>query len=280
VKKKQQVIDEVMTLQYPLANVEGAEREHKEAQEELKKAYERFLQAQEDIMALDEMKRNILVHVIHDFRNPLTIAMGAVELAMDEKDPERRDELLKSAMGALVRQDFIIVNLLEVTKHRIHTRVLKRHMADMGHTITRVSSEFEPLLAKDRLELTINVEKDLPRVRVDHETLKLILGNLINNAIKFNKKGGKIIVDAARKNDMIEVSISDTGIGIPEEKLGKIFDSFYQVGGSQRRFSGGLGLGLSIVKKIIESHGGEISVKSEVDKGSSFCFTLPMVREV
>jgi two-component system sensor histidine kinase VicK len=106
-----------------------------------------------------------------------------------------------------------------------------------------------------------------------------VLRNLISNAIKFNKEGGEIIIEARERGNMVEVCVSDTGIGIPEDRLDKIFERFYQVDSSPSRRYGGTGLGLAIVKETVEAHGGRITVESKLGKGSRFCFTLPAARK-
>jgi hypothetical protein len=103
-----------------------------------------------------------------------------------------------------------------------------------------------------------------------------LLSNLLSNAIKFNKPGGKILIHTRRKGEMIEVSISDSGVGIPADKLDKIFDPLYQVDSSSSRRYGGTGLGLAVAKRIVNFLGGEIAVKSRYGKGSCFYFTLPI----
>jgi signal transduction histidine kinase len=129
------------------------------------------------------------------------------------------------------------------------------------------------------MKTEVRIEKNLPFVKANQKQVEHILRNLINNSIKFNKKGGKISIDAKKKGKFVEVAIKDTGIGIPKDKLPRVFDRFYQIDSSTVRVYGGTGLGLSVVKELIEVHGGEIGVESSPGKGSRFRFTLPIAKD-
>ncbi|MEE9474056.1 MAG: ATP-binding protein [Candidatus Hydrothermarchaeaceae archaeon] len=244
--------------------------QRKEAEEKLQKAYE-------ELKTLDELKTNILSNVSHELRTPITIVKGALEIAVDEENTEERNRVLVTARSALVRQDSIIEDLVEATK--IKKKKLKLEPVDVAGAITIVGGEVKPTLAKHKLKMKVNLDKELPKVRADFEALIHMLRNLIDNAIKFNKEGGEVIVETGEKEGMVEVCVKDTGIGIPEDRFDKIFEHLYQVDSSSTRRYGGTGMGLAIVKKIVEAHGGEIAVESELGKGSTFCFTLRIVED-
>ncbi|MFQ6137425.1 MAG: sensor histidine kinase, partial [Candidatus Hydrothermarchaeales archaeon] len=133
--------------------------------------------------------------------------------------------------------------------------------------------------SENEIEIKTSIQEDLPKVRADFDELKHVIINLLDNAIKFNRRGGKVLIEAGPQGNVVEVSVSDTGIGIAEEHLEKIFDRLYQVDISTTRKHGGIGMGLAVAKEIVEAHGGEITVKSELGKGSRFRFTLPIARE-
>jgi PAS domain S-box-containing protein len=268
---------------YPLQDCAGRVRacvfantdvtERRRAEEELKLAYEKLQCAHKELKTLDEMKGNIIANVSHELRTPITVAKGALELAMDEDDQEKRRELLSMAMNALVRQNFIIEDLLQAA--RLEKGELRLEKVDLGELIERVAEEFKPVLMKHGLRMEVKLES-LPPVRGDPNQLMHVLRNLISNAIKFNREGGSVTVEARRNDSKVEVCIADTGIGIPEEELEKIFERFYQIDASPTRRYGGTGLGLAIVKEIVEAHGGEVRVSSKLGEGSRFCFTLPV----
>jgi len=252
------------------ANTDVTER--RRAEEELKRAYRKLKKTNEELRTLDEMKANIIANVSHELRTPITIAKGAIELAMDEQDQEKRRDLLNMAMNALLRQNFIVEDLLQAA--RLERGELRMEEVNLGELVERVAEEFRPVLIKHGLRMSLKVGDDL-LATADPEQVEHVLRNLINNAIKFNREGGSITIEAERKDGEVEVCVSDTGIGIPEEELDRIFDRFYQIDASPTRRYGGTGLGLAIVKEIVEAHGGRVTVTSKVGEGSRFCFTLP-----
>jgi len=245
--------------------------------------HEKTSEAYEKLKSLDELKSNLIADVIHELRTPLAItdelrtplvvAKGALELARGEEDKERRNGLLKMAVDAIVHHNLIVGDLIEAAYMEQGKRKLED--VNLADVITHVSSEFKPMLIKDELKMETNVQENLPMARANHKQLMHVLRNLISNAIKFNKRGGKILIEARQKGEFAEVSVADTGIGIPKDDLPKVFDRFYQVDASTSRASGSAGMGLAVVKEIVEAHGGKIGVESE-PKGTRFCFTLPI----
>jgi len=124
--------------------------------------------------------------------------------------------------------------------------------------------------------MATDLEAGLPTVNIDFLRIKQVMLNLLQNAIVHTPAGGSITVGAARKDDMVEISVTDTGEGIPAEELENIFERFHRVDKSRSRQTGGTGLGLTIAKSLVEAHKGEISVQSEPGKGSRFSFTVPV----
>jgi signal transduction histidine kinase len=239
--------------------------------------YEKTREAYEELKSLDELKSNLIANVSHELRTPLAVARGALELAEGEEDKERKNGLLKMAVDAIVRQNLIVDDLIEAAYMEKSKMELKLEDVNLALIIALVSGEFKPMLIKDKIKMKVNIEENLPMARANHKQLEHILRNLIGNAIKFNKEGGKITIEAREKKGMVEVCVRDTGIGIPEDKLDKVFERLYQVDSSLTRRYGGTGLGLAVVKEIVEAYGGKISVESEL-KGTRFCFTLPIAK--
>jgi signal transduction histidine kinase len=253
--------------------------ELKKAHEKLQRAYEELQEAYEELKSLDELKSNIIANVSHELRTPITIAKGAIELAMDEEDVNEKNKLLQMALNALIRLNFIVGDLIEAAKIEKGEVKLKLGAVNVEEVIKSVVDEFKPMYIKDNLKVRVEVEEDLPLAKADYKELRHVLRNLVSNAIKFNREGGEIVIEARKMGDMIEVCVSDTGIGIPEDKLDKIFERFYQIDSSPTRRYGGTGMGLAIVKEVVEAHGGRVTVESELGKGSRFCFTLPAWRD-
>ncbi|MCP3922860.1 MAG: hypothetical protein GY714_09770, partial [Desulfobacterales bacterium] len=155
---------------------------------------------------------------------------------------------------------------------------LKQRSVDMKQLTDVVFTIIKPLTSGKTLQLINNIPNDTPFAYGDEDRLHQILLNLIGNAIKFSHKGS-VTVDAILKKDKLQIRVSDTGIGIPKDKHEDIFGSFEQADGSIEREYGGTGLGLSVTKSLVKLHGGNIWVKSEMGKGSTFNFTLPVSKD-
>ena len=242
------------------------------------KLHEDLLRAYEDLKSLDELKSNLIARVSHELRTPITIAKGALELAALETDLESKNKLIKMALDALIRQNMIVGDLLEASMLERGVTSIKFEAVNLESAISITVEELKPLAAKRNISISTDIPKDLPKAWYDFDKLRHILRNLIHNAIKFNNDGGKVIIKARKRKDDVEVCVRDTGIGIPKDKLDKIFDRFYQIDSSLTRRYSGTGMGLAIVKEIVENYGGKIWVESDKGKGSKFCFTVPIAK--
>jgi PAS domain S-box-containing protein len=244
--------------------------ERKRAEVKLQKAYE-------ELKTLDEMKSNLIARVSHELKTPITIGKSAVEMAMREEDPDKRREMLVMALDAWNRENRIATDLIDAARLEKGELRLSPEGLDIRDVITLCAGDMRRMARKKKVSIRTSVPGELPWVTGDFRALKHVLYNLIDNAIKFNMDGGEVLIEAREKKGMVEVCVSDAGLGIPGDKIGKVFDRFYQVDGSLTRSYGGMGMGLAIVKEIVEAHGGRIWVESESGKGSRFCFTLPIV---
>ncbi len=157
--------------------------------------------------------------------------------------------------------------------------------AGTGFEIRKAPIEFKEVVLKsinlvkgqtDQHTFKANIPHDLPEIEADKNRMYQVMENLLNNAVKFSPEGGEVIVSVERGRDELKISVADEGIGIPEEDLPHVFDRFYRASNAARAAIGGTGLGLGIVKYIIESHGGRMSAESKIRKGSTFSFTLPL----
>ncbi len=142
------------------------------------------------------------------------------------------------------------------------------------------SEQFIPKAQAAEVEMHIRLEDSLPFVRVDEEKLKWVLSHLLDNGLKFTPAGGYCRLEAILDHNRVQVTVSDNGIGIPDEQLHEIFEPFHQLDGSTKRHYAGTGLGLAMVKRILEAHGSQVIVKSEIGHGSQFQFTLPVDKSV
>ncbi|MFG6687775.1 tetratricopeptide repeat protein [Mariniflexile sp. HNIBRBA6329] len=225
---------------------------------------------------VDQLKDQFLANTSHELRTPLNGIIGLSESLKDgaagKLSPKAIDNL-DMIVNSGKRLSNLVNDILDFSKLKNKDLVLSFQPIDM-YSITNLVLKVSSALAKDKsLKLINAIPKDIPLVTADENRLQQILYNLIGNAIKFTEKG-EVTIHAEESKEMLSISVSDTGIGIPEEKFADIFKSFEQVDGSTEREYGGTGLGLSVTKQLVELHGGTINVNSEVGKGSTFTFTL------
>ena len=232
--------------------------------------------ANDELKKLDKAKSEFLNIVSHELKTPLTALIAHLDVIDDMKSNLTEEEL--RSLDVIRRNSnnlkMLISNILEIARMESGKFELTKMEVNIKEVIEEVVKEVNILAKQKGLEIETDIKK-LPRIKADDSRMKEVMNNLITNAIKFTEKG-HILISAKKKNKFIEVSVSDTGGGIPKDKMKNLFQKFYQVDASISRRYGGTGLGLSITKKIIEAHGGEISVKSRVGKGTTFTFTLPI----
>jgi signal transduction histidine kinase/HAMP domain-containing protein len=270
--------EEHMAIAQELANQLAVALENARLMEELNNAYKKLEENYLDLKEIDRVKSNIIANVSHELRTPLTIVKGFIEIAMEEEDKKERNELLSMCRKALQRQNRIISDLINVAEFERKKYKLKFENVDLEQVLHLAQKEIKPYALEKDIAIKISVEESLPDVKADFEALKHAIANLLDNAVKFNRKGGEVVVEARQKGNAIEVCIADTGIGIPKDKIPKLFTPLYQINATTTRKFGGTGMGLAVVKRIIEAHGGKVWVESEEGKGSRFCFTLPIQR--
>jgi signal transduction histidine kinase len=226
----------------------------------------------------DKLKDEFLANTSHELRTPLNGIIGITESLLDGvtgKLPEKTQTNLSLVIASGKRLASLVDDRLDFSRLKRQDLQLQRQPVDL-RVLTGVVLKFsEPLLAGKKLVLQNDIPPDLLPVAGDENRLQQILHNLIGNAIKFTESGS-VRISAEQRNGTVAVSIHDTGIGIPADKFESIFQSFEQVDASIAREYGGTGLGLTITKQLVELHGGKIWVESEIGKGSTFTFTLPI----
>lgn len=229
-----------------------------------------YQQAQQATRARDEM----LGVVAHDLRNPLNaIGMSGEHLLdMTPADDTERREPLGLMLRAVQTMNRLIEDLLEVRRMETQGIRVERSEVDMAAVIRQAAEMLAPLAKARRIEL-VATASELPRLMADAPRLQQVISNLVGNALKFTRAGGRIEIGAEAGAEEVVVSIRDSGAGIAPDQLPHVFQRFWQAGGSDRR---GIGLGLAIARGIVEAHSGRIWVESELDVGSTFSFTLPL----
>jgi PAS domain S-box-containing protein len=234
----------------------------------LQKRLQRAVSARDDTVGV----------VAHDLRNPVSaVKMLAAALlrSHEERMTEEGVEQLQLIHDAARQMDRLIQDLLDVMRVETGRLAVELEPIAPRALLDGALGTLRPLIENAQLELVEAVPSSLPKVQADPERIGQVVSNLIGNAMKASSPGGTITVATAADGDWVQVSVSDTGYGIPAEQLPHIFDRFWQAGHSSIR-SRGAGLGLPIAEGIVKAHGGRMWVKSEVGKGSTFHFTLPV----
>ncbi|MEL6671077.1 MAG: ATP-binding protein [Bacteroidota bacterium] len=230
---------------------------------------------------VDHLKDQFLANTSHELKTPLNGIIGLAE-AMHEKlgedSKEEQQETLAMIVSSGRRLSSLVNDLLDFSQIKNDTIELKPKPVDLRSMVDVVCRINQSMVGAKPLTVLNNIPVDGLAVAADENRLQQILHNLVGNAIKFTH-AGEVQIDAQPKNGMMEVCVSDTGIGIPREKHEAIFEAFVQADGSIQREFSGTGLGLSISRKLIELHGGKLWVESQEGKGSRFFFTLPLSAE-
>ena len=276
-----------------MASVQESFRELSDKNKKLQHAYDRLKE-------LDRLKSNFLATVSHELRTPLTSIIGYSEMLIEgiagELLEEQRDfvQTIHEKGEQLLE---LIKSLLDLSKLESGTMSLRRTSADCGGLVEEVVATLTPVARKREVHLVAEVASSLPSLHADVDRLRQVLNNLCENALKFTPSGGTVTVTAKSvllagedlggfgsalmapaQRPAIQLSVSDTGIGIPESERSRVFDAFYQVDSSSTREVGGTGLGLSIVKRLVDAHDGEIHVEANDPEGSRFVVTLPILK--
>jgi signal transduction histidine kinase len=230
------------------------------------------------IEAANRHKSEFLANMSHELRTPLNAIIGFSEVLgermfgeLNEKQAEYTEDILSSGRHLLS----LINEILDLSKVEAGRMELELATFDLPLAIDNARTFVRERATKHGINLDVTVDERLGDFVGDERKIKQILLNLLSNAVKFTPEGGRIGINARQADGSVEISVSDTGIGIAPEDQPKIFEEFRQVGSDYAHKTEGTGLGLTLAKKFVELHGGKIWVESEVGKGSTFTFTLP-----
>ncbi len=275
--------------------VEGRTKELKENVVELEAARTALINMMDDVEAanrflrkslerleeVDRMKDQLLSNVSHELRTPITIVKSGLELILDDGVSGEQEKLIAMGKGNLNRLDALVGDLLYFSKGGRDIPEGEIETLSLKDVIEASVNNMSHLAKVNNISVSVSVGRNIPPLEASRSRLIQVFTNLIGNAIKFNKEKGSIKIKASYKkgDDMVSVSVQDTGIGIPTEQLPRVFDRFYQGDGSTSRKYSGTGLGLAITKSIIEAHGGRIWVESQLGEGTTFQMTLPIKRK-
>jgi two-component system phosphate regulon sensor histidine kinase PhoR len=230
-----------------------------------------------ELRHLENVRRDFVANASHELQTPLTAIRGFAEtLLANPLPPEQVRSQLEVILRNAERLGHLIRDMLELAQVESRRVPLQPTAVDLGKLTRTLLRDVEPRLEQRALEASVRDETDGGAVAwADRRAVEQVLTNLLDNAIKYTSPGGRIAVEITARLDGLRVSVADTGIGIPPESLGRIFERFYRVDKARSRSLGGTGLGLAIVKHLVQAMGGEIYVESEVGRGSIFRFTLP-----
>lgn len=226
---------------------------------------------------LEKVRQDFVANVSHELRTPVTNIKGYAETLLEGalEDKENAHDFLKIIYSDSDRLARLIDDLLDLSK--IESGKLKMVLEPCAFMpiLERVVSSLERYARDKSVILKSDIPKDIPNLLADESRLAQVLLNLIDNAIKYTENKGLVTISAKEQGKFVRIDISDTGVGIPEKDLPRIFERFYRVDKARSRELGGTGLGLSIVKHIVHAHKGEVSVQSVLGRDSTFSFTIP-----
>ncbi len=274
---EQAITEQILQLRAALqAANRNLERRVQERTAELQAALERLSE-------LSQLKANFVANISHELRTPLTHIIGYLELLVTESlgplTPEQRHALQVSQRAAS-RLENLIEDLIMFSLASRGELSLKQEPVNIARLVNLAVKTATQKAEERGVSLHAVMDDNLPLVQADPEKIAWVVNQLIDNGIKFTPSGGRVVVSLRREGDhLVTLSVTDTGIGIPASRLDEIFEPFHQLDGSTTRRSGGTGLGLSLVRQIVEAHGSLLEVKSIEGRGSTFQFPLLAVKE-
>ncbi len=245
----------------------------------VKHEYEMSKFEAEKLHEVDEIKSRFFTNISHEFRTPLTLILGPIKQMIEKLNEGKMKDDLKLVHRNANKLLVLVNQLLDISKIESGNMKLRTTPQNIIPLLKALVLSFTSYAERKQITLKFNSSEDEIIVYLDREKIEKIFTNLLSNAFKFTPNGGSIRADVVKDNDQLRVSISDTGIGIPKEKLTKIFDRFYQVDGSHTREQEGTGIGLSLTKELVELHKGRIEVESEEGKGTTFTVNLPFGKD-
>lgn len=257
----------------------NAKREKERLEREILQKNAELEKVNEDLSRLNQLKSNFVSTASHELRTPLSIIRETSSLILEEEiGPlnEKQKMFLNNVKNQADRLLRTVTDLLDLGKIEAGKLELHKRFVDVGEWANRVIDFFQIHAREKKIQLTAEIPPALGEIYMDEDKMIQVLTNLLGNAMKFTPEGGKITISIFDKNDKIEVRVTDTGVGIAPEDIGKIFERYQQAEHQESVYlQKGTGLGLAITKEIVEMHKGEVGVESRPKAGSAFWFVLP-----
>jgi signal transduction histidine kinase len=266
------ITEQIVVLQ------EALKQSNAQLEERVQERTEDLQKALNKITELNRLKTNFISNVSHELRTPLAHMVGYIELMRDGSLGDTTGEQ-DHALGVLAksynRLHGLIDELIEFSLISQGEMSLVQEPIPVSAILDAIQSHVQKMANEKQVELKIEQPSLETQVLADKSKISWVLGELIENGIKFNQPGGQVLVKITETNGVVNFGVSDNGIGFTAEQLEEIFEPFHQLDGSSTRRYGGTGIGLSLTKQIVEAHGASLKVKSVEKKGSSFEFSLP-----
>lgn len=254
-------------------------RQLNETGAKLQKMFEELEREHQEMEKLERIRKDFVINVSHELRTPLASIQGYTETLLDGalEDRDNNIRFLNIVRQNAERLGRLTADLLTVSRIELKTQRFQFASYRLAALLNECVDTLRPVALKKRVSMEIDPGPADLEVFCDAESVHQIMSNLLDNAIKYTPEGGRIFIGTRMTDDLrVEVSVRDTGMGIPEEDLGRLFERFYRVDKARSREMGGTGLGLAIVKHLARALGGDVRVESELGQGSAFAFTLPL----
>jgi signal transduction histidine kinase len=232
----------------------------------------------------DDARNSFVAQATHELRTPLTNIRLYVEQAIEAGHEETPDPAARAKALDVINQESrrlerSVADMLSVSEIEAGSFKLRAGDVRLENLFDDLKAEYEPQAAEKKIKLTLRLPPKLPVIKGDRDKIVLALHNLLGNAVKYTPEGGRVEVRVEVENDTVKVSVADTGIGISPEETDLIFEKFYRAKDQRVATITGTGLGLALAREVVRLHGGDITVQSEVDKGSTFTMTIPTLAE-
>ncbi len=268
----QVVTEQILQLRSALqASNRNLEQRVKDRTSELNEALQRLSE-------LSQMKANFVANISHELRTPLTHVKGYLELLITESlggISEEQLHALQVSQRATARLEGMIEDLIMFSLATRGEMSMKLEKMDIRRLVTLIAKSAMAKAEERGVKVSVSTGDGIPFVQADAEKIGWVVNQLLDNGIKFTPSGGSVVLTISQEgNNLVMISVTDTGIGIPSDRLTEIFEPFHQLDGSSTRHYGGTGLGLSLVRQIVEAHGSLLDVQSVEGKGTAFKFPL------
>jgi len=238
-------------------------------------------EALDKLTELNRLKNDFISNVSHELRTPLAHMVGYIDLlsaeALGSLNDEQRNALLVLEKS-YHRLSSLIDNLLFLSFDTAESLPLDSGPVQLQQLFPQLMTQARAKPAAAQVAFSHELPADLPAIQADANKIEWAIGQLLDNATKFNQEGGKVHLSASLDGRRVQIAVADTGVGIPQERIAEIFEPFHQLDGSSTRKAGGAGIGLTLAWRIVEAHGSKLVVESLPGKGSRFSFSLPVVQ--